>query len=294
MNSGQLLLHNATRSQIDTFTASPGSALLLTGQAGSGKKTVAKYLAATLLGSEVDRLDKQSHFLLINKPEAKTEIPIESIRQLINKVSLKAPTAAGRPINRVVLIQDAQHLSIEAQNALLKLLEEPPAGTLLVLTAANEDDLLPTVVSRVQKIYISQPSLVDSINFFDTHPKSAVDSAWRLSQGGAGLLSAILSQEATHPLKIAVEQAKSFISQKTYQRLISLQKISKNKAELITFLDGLAKVLGVLHAQSLASNRPNSSKILLSRQAVEQAIKSVQNNTNTRLVSLQLALNIPL
>jgi DNA polymerase III gamma/tau subunit len=176
----------------------------------------------------------------------------------------------------------------------LKLLEEPPAGTLLILTAANHDDLLPTVVSRTQRITINRPTLADSLEYFSAYPKPAVDSAWRLSQGSAGLLSALLSEAADHPLKIAVEQTKGFISQTTYQRLISLQKLAKDKAEFAMFLDGLAKVLGARHAQSLANNRPNADKILRSRQAVEQALKSLRTNANTRLVSLRLALNIPL
>ena len=53
---------------------------------------------------------------------------------------------------RVVVIDQAQAMNPQAGNSLLKLLEEPPAKTLLVLTAGNTYGLLPTIVSRCQQV----------------------------------------------------------------------------------------------------------------------------------------------
>jgi hypothetical protein len=117
----------------------------------------------------------------------------------------------------VALLQDAQYLSAEAQNALLKLLEEPPAGTLLILTAVSEDDLLTTVASSAQKIKVINPGLPESLKFFDGYQPPKVEAAWWLSQGGAGLLNALLLEDNDHPLKLAVDQAKQFLSQSPYK-----------------------------------------------------------------------------
>jgi DNA polymerase-3 subunit delta' len=76
-------------------------------------------------------------------------IRIAQIRDLIATLALK-PYQAKR---RVVVIADAQQMNPEAGNALLKVLEEPPSGTLLVLTTLQTSDLLPTVVSRCQAIH---------------------------------------------------------------------------------------------------------------------------------------------
>lgn len=53
------------------------------------------------------------------------------------------------------VIHDAETLTVEAQNALLKTLEEPPARTILILETANPDLLLPTILSRCQIIHVS-------------------------------------------------------------------------------------------------------------------------------------------
>jgi DNA polymerase-3 subunit delta' len=75
-------------------------------------------------------------------------IRIDQIRILIRTLSQK-PYGGGR---RVVIIADAHTMNPEAGNALLKMLEEPPAGTVLILTAPQTSDLLPTIVSRCQHV----------------------------------------------------------------------------------------------------------------------------------------------
>ncbi|MBX4196988.1 hypothetical protein KW801_00315 [Candidatus Saccharibacteria bacterium] len=289
-----LLLHKVTRTQLQAFADQPANSLLITGAVGSGKKNLAKYLAASLLGTSAEKLTNHPYFTLIEKPADKSEISIDTVRKLIKNMELKAP-ASTNLINRVALLQNAQFLSSEAQNALLKLLEEPPAGTLLVLTAVSEDDLLPTVASRTQKIKVINPSLPESLKFFNQYKAPQIEAAWWLSQGGVGLLVALLVEDSNHPLKQAVDQAKQFLSQSPYKRLIFLQAVSKDRAGFSLFLDALSRVLSALHAENLRkNNQPIAKKLLESRQTLETAIKRSEANTNTRLLSLALGLNITL
>jgi hypothetical protein len=295
MSLDELLLHSKTRDQLEIFLNQPANALMLSGRAGSGKKTIARQLAADLLGVEVGRILNHPQLILITKPEDKTEISIDAIRQLINSVTLRVADDTNRPINRVAIIENAHFMSREAQNALLKLLEEPPLGTALILTTDSQDNLLPTVVSRARNLSVIAPSLEQSLKYFDKYGAQKTEGAWQLSQGGAGLLSALLADEADHPLKLAVEQSKEFIKQDTYHRLIYLQQISKDRANFPTFLEALAKVLGALHTASIKNGRTkDAQRILRSRQAVEKAIMQLNHSANIRLLSLALALNIPL
>jgi len=78
----------------------------------------------------------------------KTRIKIGQIRDLFHTLALKPYEAKYR----VVIITDAHALNPEAGNALLKVLEEPPDRTILVLTALHLHDLLPTIASRCQHI----------------------------------------------------------------------------------------------------------------------------------------------
>lgn len=294
----QLLIHQNTKRQLEAFYKHPANALLITGRIGSGKLTIAEHLSAWLLGVSTDKLHSHPEFIHILTPPDKTEISIDSVRQLISKMALRVPSGheTTEPINRVALVEDAGSMSQEAQNAMLKLLEEPPAGTLLVLTADSADDLLPTVVSRAQMIKIIAPDLEQSREFFkDNYNLEAIESAYRLSQGSPGLLSALLAEQIDHPLKIGVEQAKKFLKQSTYQRLIELQAISKDRVQFVIFLDALSRVLSALHAENIKSDHAkNAAKILGARQVVERALAQSATNANQRLSYLALALDIPL
>jgi len=71
-------------------------------------------------------------------------IGIEQIRELEKKLVLKPYQGKIK----ITIINEAEKLTLPAQNALLKTLEEPPANSLIILTAAKKDSLLPTIISR--------------------------------------------------------------------------------------------------------------------------------------------------
>jgi DNA polymerase-3 subunit delta' len=75
-------------------------------------------------------------------------IKIDQVRALRKQLRY-APLEGKR---RVIIINDAQAMNAESANALLKVLEEPPEGTVVVLTALRTTDLLPTIVSRCQQV----------------------------------------------------------------------------------------------------------------------------------------------
>ena len=135
-------------------------ALLFTGGEGLGKKQLALAFAKTLLclnqrgddGCESCRLlnfqdGNLSHpdFILLQRYEDKTEIIIDQIRDLIGQAAF-APVLSRY---KVCIVEDADRMNVSAANSFLKLLEEPPAGWVIILLATKEDALLPTVLSRV-------------------------------------------------------------------------------------------------------------------------------------------------
>lgn len=78
------------------------------------------------------------------EPEG-TSISIDQIREL-KKTIFQKPLAAT---HKIVVIKHAQQLTREAQNSILKILEEPPEATVIIMTANTTANLLPTVISRV-------------------------------------------------------------------------------------------------------------------------------------------------
>jgi DNA polymerase III subunit delta' len=148
-------------------------AYCLTGEEGIGKTAVARALAEELLleDGQPSRLEIHPDYWSDDRPEA---ISIDEIRfhpergaptheqSLQQFLSLKPFIA---PL-RVALLANAERMTEAAQNCLLKTLEEPPPNTVLVLTTAYPDHLLPTCLSRCQLIALSpvgRPALIGFI-----------------------------------------------------------------------------------------------------------------------------------
>jgi DNA polymerase III gamma/tau subunit len=160
----ELLIHPATEQKIKLFTANPRGSLLITGRSGAGKTTLALLVAAKLLNQTIDEVINYPHLIRIVKADNKQEIPIDDIRSLTRRLQLK--TIGRRQIRRVVIIEDSHFMSHEAQNALLKILEEPPVDTVFILTANSSLNVLPTVASRLQIIDALPITLESADNYF--------------------------------------------------------------------------------------------------------------------------------
>lgn len=82
--------------------------------------------------------------------EQKEKLGIEQARQIIEHFSLKPYSAKGR----AAVLEDASAMTTEAQNALLKTLEEPPEEAVLILGASSSVNLLPTILSRCEIVIL--------------------------------------------------------------------------------------------------------------------------------------------
>ena len=116
---------------------------------------------------------------LLEPEEDKQTISIDQIRGLQHQLSLK-PYAAKF---KTGIILEAQRMTIEAQNALLKTLEEPPAHSILILTAPSTKNLLPTTVSRCQIVRL--PPEIDLDPESEEH-RQAVEEFLQLLGSGRG------------------------------------------------------------------------------------------------------------
>lgn len=147
----QDLIGNEKVKNILEKTINDGNVLhsyLFIGIEGIGKSLFAKEFASNVLGINCD-LENNPDFMIVN-PEGNS-IKIEQIRFLIQKIYEK-PVSSSR---KVYIINDSEKMTIEAQNSLLKTLEEPPSYATLILTTSNESRLLGTIISRCTKIYFS-------------------------------------------------------------------------------------------------------------------------------------------
>jgi len=133
----------------------PHHAFLFFGPEGVGKRLVALEFVATLLGFPGEDPSRKQDFLPIapvsKKDGGKRSISVDTVREAGRFLS-RFPAEARR---RVVLIDDADRMTEEAQNALLKLLEEPNTTSVLILVASRTGLLRDTVVSRTFRVPFS-------------------------------------------------------------------------------------------------------------------------------------------
>ncbi|MEY4492122.1 MAG: hypothetical protein RL085_533 [Actinomycetota bacterium] len=138
-------------------------AWLMTGPPGSGRSNMAVAFAAALLCAEGGCGTCRSCTLAMagNHPDIdvltteKVGISIEEIRNLVTSAQLGG--SMGR--YRIMIIEDADRMAERSSNVLLKALEEPPAGTVWILCAPSEADMLPTIRSRVRRIALKTPAV---------------------------------------------------------------------------------------------------------------------------------------
>ena len=183
---------------------------LISGPEGSGKRTLARLLAAAILCQGRDKpcmactpcrkvLDgNHPDYIIVDDPEKKT-VPVELIRQARADMFVQ-PNESD---HKIYQFPRAQDMGIPGQNALLKVLEEPPAYGVFLLLTDNPDKLLPTVRSRCTELKMQAlPPETLQKQLREDFPKTSgedIEAAAVRSGGYLGQARTLLAQGAEVP-----------------------------------------------------------------------------------------------
>ncbi len=134
-------------------------AWLIVGPAGSGRSTLARAFAETLVTGGADKPEVVAQVQAGSHPDVsilatdRVTITIDEVRELVSR-SYFSPSISPY---RAIIIEDADRMTERTSNVLLKALEEPPEQTVWVLCAPSANDVLPTIRSRCRVVTLTTP-----------------------------------------------------------------------------------------------------------------------------------------
>lgn len=204
------------------------------GEPEVGKYFFAKHLAHLLETGEFDISDRPLQDALILDDAT----GIDAMRDLKNFLWQK-PNISKK---RIVIINNSENLTPEAQNAILKITEEPPENAMLVLIVNQLDNLLPPLLSRMQKIYFGRLSDEEMAEF---SKKSKIKSAViDLSFGRPGRASRLDSDTNTAEMEKYAQQFLKSSGPSRSGLIKDLVEAQKEKPEVLDlFLESLILIL---------------------------------------------------
>ncbi|MCX6761411.1 MAG: hypothetical protein NTY33_00985 [Candidatus Moranbacteria bacterium] len=265
---------------------------LFCGPEALGKFLVAREFAEKLTGGQGEAVNQN---LLIIEPEVEEkdgifkekEIKLEAIKRLQKEFSLTAYAENYR----VAIIRSAQSLNLSAQNALLKILEEPPEKAVIILVAEDEKKLLPTIVSRCQikkfKL-LSEAELSEMVSL--DFPNKAELIFWSL--GRPGFLQNLLDNKTElEERREILKELQGLFSMRGNEKLFLAESFAKNTPVLLEKMDFWIILLRsvILGQKSFVTITPEKALKLIEK--IEESKKIIEStNSNVRLVVENLLL----
>ena len=209
---------------------------LIVGEDGIGKSLLAKGLAEVILGVE----PRDNYVDIINYKTSENTFKIANVRELISEVN-KKPYEADK---KVIILYDGQKMTTEAQNALLKTIEEPPSGVYIIILTTSLELLLDTIKSRCQISKLSPLGGDDILEFINRDYKHIDEeskvSLIAFSQGIPGRIEKFTSDKGFGILRDFVLDILLSIAKRSEKDAIKYTGYfeTKSKAEISKVLVG--------------------------------------------------------
>lgn len=264
-----LIVHHTARAQLDAANTKQVQGVLVYGEQGVGLKTIAEHVFAS-----------DDHEIV--QPNDKNTISLEIIQSLYTLLRTK------RTRLFTIVIDDADAMTVEAQNALLKLLEEPPAETRFILTSHHPERLLATINSRVQAIEIPKSAHKDTESLLDTSLSEQHRSQMLfLAAGYPAELHRLKQDESYFASRVElVTLARDFLKGSTEKRIQIISRFTTDKdiCELFLVMLGHLVVFGL--------DRQVNIKQVESLEYIEKTHKRISQNGNIKLQLAHLSMQL--
>ena len=223
-------------------------AVLIEGEKGSGRKTFATELAGVILCEGEHRpcglcrhcrkVEKGIHpdISEYGGGNGARSFHIDTVREIRAAAQIR-PNEAD---SRVFILRDVQNMSAQAQNALLKTIEEPAKGVHFILTCVNREQMLPTILSRVAVVSLKVPEFQQCIELLRSlvpeHDASQYEAAALEAGGNVGIALFLLQSGEESTYTKARETLRQLLQGKELEALSSLQVFERDREGFVSYL----------------------------------------------------------
>lgn len=266
-----LFINPATKSHIDAMAKKLPQSMLLSGDSGVGLLTIAKYIATGASLTTIVVLPEKDDVIDL----AKGIISVKMIRQIYDNTRSKLTKG------QIIIIDFAEKMSPPAQNAFLKLLEEPNDSTYFILLSHSYSKLLPTILSRVENINISKitskqtDDMLDKLNITDS--KKRLQFKFMADGLPAEIMRLVNDNRYFEERSQNISEAKLLIQGSDYQKLLITQKCKDDRELTLRLLGDAAKIINI----SLINNPKDDLFKMLDK--ILRANEKINANSNIRL-----------
>lgn len=268
-----LVVHPESQRLLDAVLRDAPHAVLMSGPMGVGLATIAKQYAKSSLAQVITVLPEKNEVVNIEKGT----ITVDSIRRLYDI------TRTIEPYGRFIVIDYTERMAPAAQNAFLKLLEEPSEGTRFMLLTHQPELILPTIASRSQRVDIrpitqdQSNALLDSL---DVHDATKRAQLLFIAEGLPAELTRLVSDDARFDARASlVKDARSLVTGTAYERLLLAKKYKDSRETALVLIEDALKLL----RRTIATNGDTASLRLLTRFEVIHKRLSEQGNVRLQL-----------
>jgi DNA polymerase III subunit delta' len=272
---------------------------LITGPPGSGRSNLAYAFATALIAGEPDgdeptriQVEARSHPDLHVLATEGVIIKRDDVREIVKR-SHYAPSV-GR--HRVIIVEDADRMTEQTSNFLLKELEEPPERTVWILCAPSEADLIPTIRSRVRSVRLQMPTVAEVAALLvrrdgvdpDLAERSAREAQCHIGMAHRLATSDEARQRRAETLRLALEVRSAATAVSTAARFL---QIAGDDAKAITELRDAEERAHALHSLGLAPGQAVPAALRPQLKALEddqkrRATRSLRDGIDRILVDL--------
>ena len=270
-------------------------AQLISGEDGIGKSLLAEILAKFILNGNLDR----EYVDIINYRPSKASFGVDEVRNIIEEVN-KKPFEGDK---KVIIIHEGNKLTIQAQNALLKTIEEPPKGVYIIILCESLELILDTIKSRCE-IYKLTPLTKDELN--DYIDKKQYDcneeekkSAIAFSEGIPGRIDRYFEDSDLKELRDKILDLLMSLTKNDMEILLNkeeeLVSCKENKEEILNIFSSIIRDILVnkeVYNEELIinndkldkiknlTNEMSFKKLTKIMEGIQEARKNIKNNVS--------------